>query len=234
MYSIFKKYIKERILVNNSTKSVTLAKTNIFSSNVTYENIELKTKDNVKIYAWYLKPKITDTFTHTILLLHGNNDNRETFCKKHSIEKFSRDYNFAFFIPDYRDFGDSEGEFKKQTVNFDIDCCLEYLKTNLKKQYVDVICISLGASILLQYIYDSSRHNSLIHQIAVKDHENNLSSIRKVAFLSPIKSVFDTTIHIYPILKPFKIMRGIANILFFTCYAYDNTYKIEKIMLKIW
>lgn len=147
--NILNDIIKPRILENITSKSSPLTE-NIFE-NIYFKNIQLTTHDGIKIGAWLLAPKNLHEKLNYVIFLHGNNSNRKTFCEGYQIEKIIIKYNLVMLIPDYRDFGDSFGEFSKYTVNYDIDSCFQFMNKVLKRNKIDLIGFSLGTGIALEY-----------------------------------------------------------------------------------
>lgn len=124
---------------------------------IPFENIYLKTKDNIKIGLWILKAKDPQKY---LIMLHGNGSNRAGFVEAFGLNRYV-ERGFTLLIPDYRGFADSEGEFWVDTVNFDIEAVHNYCIETFKQQ-PDILGFSLGGSIALEYYKYSNFTNKMI------------------------------------------------------------------------
>lgn len=248
--------IKSKILENDESKAETLAQTDIFSQ-AKYKNVALETCDSNQTFAWLIGPPDINEQTKIILVLHGNNDNRETFCKNYEIESVITTNNFALLIVDYRDFGDSKGEFDKNTVIFDVAACLEFLHSELKLDNVDAVAISLGSGIFFEYLsYCDSDEKKKEHclldkpfsgesklspdtidklksllntndEIKFKAEEKETARIQRLALISPIKSIFEAAKNIIHLKNFPNLMMTPINKFVLTKFAFDNTEKVS-------
>lgn len=115
-------------------------------NNLRWENIYVYSQDCVKIGFWVLhSPNPKGCF----MILHGNATNRVTFTKGFKLDRFVTG-GWTIVIPDYREYGDSEGVFEVNTVNYYIKAVHDYCKTIIKMNPV-IIGFSLGGAIALEY-----------------------------------------------------------------------------------
>lgn len=248
--------IKARILENEQGKSDSLAQTDIFTK-AKYKNISFETSDNNETHAWLVTPPDMNDQTKIVLVLHGNNDNRQTFCKNYEIENVVVANNAALLIVDYRDFGDSKGEFDRHTVVYDVSACLSFLKAELDTNDVDVVAISLGSGILFEYIsYCTSDEKKKEHcildkpyskdeakksqsleklkafmskneEIKFKAEEKETATIQRVSLISPIKSIYESVKNMIYLNSFPNILKGLIDKFILTKFAFDNTKKVK-------
>jgi len=151
-------------------------------------NIKLKNKIQTPnggiIGIWYLYNKI-DRNTKYILLLHGNGGDRATFVKNYGID-IEVERNICFMVPDYREFGDSLGEFTVQNTVNDIHSCILDFKKEFNPETIHLFGHSLGCAIALEYY----------------NWYKDVSLIGKIILVAPFKSTLD-------IAKEFKVWRYI-------------------------
>ena len=107
-----------------------------------YEDVTLKTSDNLKLSAWFIPAK--NKTSDTIIVTHGYPFDKANVLP---VVTFLRErYNILMF--DFRYFGGSEGSFT--TVGYhekkDLLAAIYYLKQRNKKGKIGVWGISLGAS----------------------------------------------------------------------------------------
>jgi pimeloyl-ACP methyl ester carboxylesterase len=161
---------------------------NIFDNTINFQNLYLKTKDNCKIGCWLLKPfKLLHEPMNYVILLHGTGSNRIDFCSSFRVQDIVN-LNYTILIPDYRDFGDSEGEFYVKTVNYDIDVCMDFMKKNYSEN-IHLIGFSLGAAVALEYTRYIQKEK--INLAEDYDHTmiNKCDSFRgKVVLIAPFHS----------------------------------------------
>lgn len=111
---------------------------------LTYENINLITKDNERIHAWYIPAK--EKTSKTVLFLHGNAGNIS-----HRLEtiKIYHQFGFNFLIFDYRGFGNSTGSPSEAGTYIDANTVWHYLTSIKKLAAEDIILVgrSLGGGV---------------------------------------------------------------------------------------
>ena len=111
--------------------------------NLSYENIYLSTKDQVKIHAWYIPG---NTNNKTILFMHGNAGNIS-----HRLETIQiyHQLGFNFLIFDYRGFGNSSGSPSEKGTYLDAKAAWDYLINEKNTEPEDIIIVgrSLGGGV---------------------------------------------------------------------------------------
>ncbi|KAK6089502.1 hypothetical protein P3W45_001501 [Vairimorpha bombi] len=136
-----------------------------------YENIVLKARDGINIGAALFKPEEVNKDTKFVIFLHGSGTNRDDISTAGQIKYFVSD-NYVLLIPDYRDFGDSEGEFTRETVNLDVLASFDFLINNYEAKSISVIAFSFGTTISAEYI--KFIHESKNLKISNHPVKNNL------------------------------------------------------------
>ncbi|KAM0677962.1 hypothetical protein BDAP_001442 [Binucleata daphniae] len=152
------KKVRESLLGNKKSKNGNFMEFDC--KDLHFENIYLDTRDGVKIGCWILGPKEIDYETICIIVLHGNECNRAEFTEKYNIKRLA-ELNYILFIPDYRSFGDSEGEFWIDTVNFDIDAVYNFCIARFQ-QNPHFIGHSLGCAVVLEFLKFSNHLNKMV------------------------------------------------------------------------
>lgn len=152
------KTVKDKVLGNEASKDGKY--TDFECKNIFFENVYLNTQDGVKIGCWILGPKEIDLDTKYLIVLHGNECNRAQFTEKYNIKRLV-DFNYVLFIPDYRSFGDSEGDFWIDTVNLDIDAVYDLCISRFRHS-PDFIGHSLGCAIVLEFLKFSCHLNKMV------------------------------------------------------------------------
>ncbi|KAM0686746.1 hypothetical protein COBT_002025 [Conglomerata obtusa] len=128
--------------------------------NLTFKNIYLTTQDNVRIGCWYIAPYEINDQTRVVILCHGNGCNRKDFVERFRIHRLVI-CNYIVLAPDYRSFGDSEGEFWMDTVNYDIEAVHKYCISKLRME-PSFVGFSLGGAVVLEYLRYSRHDNKIV------------------------------------------------------------------------
>lgn len=119
------------------------------NNDVNFKNIYLTSKDGVEIGVWILEPKSINSNTKYLIALHGTGQNRKSFINSFKIDKLVN-LNIVLLVPDYRAFGDSEGEYDVGNVNYDVDAVYDYCKKAYGKR-PEFLGYSLGGAVALEY-----------------------------------------------------------------------------------
>ncbi|KAM0686357.1 hypothetical protein COBT_002421 [Conglomerata obtusa] len=127
---------------------------------VKFENIYLITKDNVKIGCWVLLPPRITKDTVYMIALHGVALNRADFIKTFEFDVLVR-LNYVLLVPDYRSFGDSQGTFEVEPVNYDIDAVRHYCNLRFQKDPI-YLGHSFGGAVALEYLRYSRHKNKIV------------------------------------------------------------------------
>ena len=112
--------------------------------NLSYEDVTLKTSDNIKLKGWFIPSK--KKTNSTIIVAHGypfDKGNVLVFA-----EFLHEKYNLFYF--DFRYFGESQGRFTSIGLHEtkDLQAAIDYLKSKDQKN-IGAIGFSLGASVTL-------------------------------------------------------------------------------------
>lgn len=213
------KFLRGAVLMNEGTKSQDLSEIDL--NYVRCRNVRLTTYDNVKIGAYIIAPDEINEETQFAVLLHGNNSNRRNFTINFDIAKKVRKFNFVVIIPDFRDYGDSNGNFQMRNVVYDIDVCFEVLRWLSNNSKIHIISFSLGTAIALEYMkFVNEAEPPLNLTNSNEDVESNLNKFfetksnyefaavglyrtrpDKIALVSPFNSLVDIIKGKYEILK---------------------------------
>ena len=149
-------------LIKNNSKISCILKSMILSNirtkqpasyffNSSYKNLTLITDDNIKIGAALFEPEFVDKQSKYVIFLHGSATNRDDISEIGDIKFLSKN-NFMLLIPDYRDFGDSEGTFEKDKVSLDVKACFDFFIEKYSAVNVSIIGFSFGTAISAEFI----------------------------------------------------------------------------------
>ncbi|MEW6040647.1 MAG: alpha/beta hydrolase [Elusimicrobiota bacterium] len=115
-----------------------------------YEDVYIKTDDNVKLNGWFIpvKDKAKRKTAITILYLHGNAGN---ISHRVEIAKVFNEYDYNFFIVDYRGFGKSNGIPSEKGTYRDALAAYNYLITreDINPEKIVLYGQSLGGAIAI-------------------------------------------------------------------------------------
>ncbi len=112
-----------------------------FKFSHTFEELFLKTEDNVEINALHFK---VENPKGIILYFHGNAGNLSRWG---TIAEYFVDRNYDVLIMDYRTYGKSTGKLSEQALYKDAQVCYNYLKNNYQENEIIVYGRSLGTGI---------------------------------------------------------------------------------------
>ena len=127
---------------------------------LSYEDISLTTKDQIKLHAWYI-PNIKDDKPEKVLLFfHGNAGNISH--RLDSINIFFQ-MGLSVFILDYRGYGNSEGKTSEKGTYMDADAAMEYLtrQRNIDLSNIIVFGRSLGGAVAA-YVAERYKVSALV------------------------------------------------------------------------
>ena len=126
-----------------------IKKINTVTADSTFETIYLKTKDSLKLEAWYIA---ADSAKGTVLLFHGHGGNKSDVFKE--AESFKK-MGYHTFLVDFRAHGNSEGN--TCTIGFDesedVKLAYDYISSKGEKNIV-LWGISMGASTITKAVKD--------------------------------------------------------------------------------
>lgn len=144
------KLLRSKVLENQKSKDFDSSL--VPPSKIRFKNLRLTTIDGTNIGAYLISPKKINSKTSYAVLLHGNSTNRWDFIINYNLCERVIECNMVVIVPDYRDFGDSEGYFDMKTVVYDVDVCFQLLKELSNNSSINIISFSFGTTIALRYM----------------------------------------------------------------------------------
>ena len=145
------------------------------------KKIQIRTKDNIDLVAWYHKKKNKNY--KTILFLHGNAGSLEN--RIHKINKF-KDININFLLLAWRGFSGNLGNPNEKGLNEDAESAVRWLQSEgIKKNQIIIYGESLGTGVATE-ISQNEKFAGLILE-------------------SPFTSMIDAGKNVYPFL-PVKLL----------------------------
>jgi uncharacterized protein len=163
------------------------------SMGIKFEDIQIKTKDNVNLDAWFVPAKDNDKVGKGVILFcHGNGGN---ISNRISYLPIFKDLGLATFLFDYRGYGKSEGKPSEEGTYNDVEAAWQYLtqEKQIPPQKIIIYGESLGgaiASYLAQKISQQERKNSAGGLIlastftSISDRASELYPFLPIRFLS--------------------------------------------------
>lgn len=173
----FMKFLSQIVLKNKETKQKICTK---YFENIKTQRIEIQTIDNIKINAYLLVPREVNNATVASIILHGVGSNREQFINNYCLYEIVNNFNIILLVPDYRDFGDSEGNFSIKGCSLDIDACCQFMQQILKVNRVNIIGFSFGAGLALEYINELTKKR--LRGIDVKSNYLGVTEVNKFTY----------------------------------------------------
>ncbi|MCM8771092.1 MAG: lysophospholipase, partial [Candidatus Omnitrophica bacterium] len=115
------------------------------SLNITFDDVYIKTKDNLKINGWFIPAQDAK---YTFLFFHGNAGNLQDRIEKIIIFK---ELGVNVFIIDYRGYGRSEGRPSEHGLYLDAQAAYDYLvnQRNFSPNQIILFGESLGTAVAI-------------------------------------------------------------------------------------
>lgn len=148
MKKMFSKLVK--ILFLHGFTEILFKKSNDIIDYYTWKDVELTSKDNLKLFSLLIEPSSVDDETEIFVICHGVREDRWRAAKHVNLLKL-KDKNALFVVVDYRSFGGSQGEFSISNVNEDLNIVVTHLQEKYKSKKIHFIGHSLGCGIVLEY-----------------------------------------------------------------------------------
>ncbi len=157
------------------------------SMGLKFEDIQLTTKDNVNLSAWFIPVKDNDPVGKGVILFcHGNGGN---ISNRISYLPIFKDLGLATFLFDYRGYGKSEGQPSEEGTYTDVEAAWQYLTQERKipPQKIIVYGESLGGAIASYIVQTTTQQNS----------QNSAAGL---ILASTFTSISDRAAELYPFL----------------------------------
>ena len=157
-----------------------------------FEDIQITTKDNVNLGAWFVPAKDNDQIGKGVILFcHGNGGN---IGNRISYLPIFRDLGLATFLFDYRGYGNSEGKPSENGTYADVEAAWQYLTQERKIPPKKIIIYgeSLGGAIA----------SYLAQMTTQQDPTNNAGGL---ILASTFTSISDRASELYPFL-PIRLL----------------------------
>lgn len=151
-----------------------------------FEDIQITTKDNVNLDAWFVPAKDNDQIGKGVILFcHGNGGN---IGNRVSYLPIFRSLGLSTFLFDYRGYGKSEGKPTEAGTYADVEAAWQYLTQERKIPPKKIIIYgeSLGGAIA-----------TYIAQLTSQDLKNNAGGL---VLASTFTSISDRASELYPFL----------------------------------
>lgn len=113
-----------------------------------YEDVFIKTSDNIRLHAWFIFAKAGDTKTApTLMFFHANAGNMG--FRLPNVAAMSQKWNSNVFMLSYRGYGNSEGEPNEAGIKLDADAAMKHLleRSDIDTSKIFVFGRSLGGAV---------------------------------------------------------------------------------------
>ncbi|KAF9534080.1 Alpha/Beta hydrolase protein [Crepidotus variabilis] len=143
----------------------------VYKPKIPYEDVELVTKDKVKLRCFLIPEAEEKSLRGTVILFHGNAMNHGDIVEPHAV-KF-RKMGFSVLTQEYRGYGLSEGTPSESGLRMDAQAGLDFVSNHarLGKHPIVIFGQSLGGAVAIDV---TSRNPSAISALIV---ENTFSSV---------------------------------------------------------
>ncbi|MDH5387524.1 MAG: lysophospholipase [Gammaproteobacteria bacterium] len=150
---------------------------------VMYEDVEIKTSDQIKIHGWKLLAR--GEVQGTVLFFHGNGENISThFAHVYWLTE----YGYDVYLFDYRGYGKSEGSAQLDAVIGDAEIMIEYsVKQLAENENLIVMGYSLGGSLAIYAVAHSDykdKIKTLITVEAFSDYHDVTQDVLSTSWLT--------------------------------------------------
>ncbi|MCY7332217.1 MAG: alpha/beta hydrolase [Pseudanabaena sp. CAN_BIN31] len=154
---------------------------------IKFTNVQIKTKDNVNLTAWFVPAKDNDRIGKGVILFcHGNGGN---ISNRVSYLPIFKELGLATFLFDYRGYGKSEGSPTESGTYSDVEAAWQYLtqEKQIPPQKIIIYGESLGGAIA-SYIAQTT---------SLQDLQNTAGGL---ILASTFTSISDRASELYPFL----------------------------------
>ncbi len=142
----------------------------LFSVDISYEDIFIPVEENVKINAWYSPPQKRNI---TVLFCHGNGGNLSFYTE---LIRLLQQKGYGVMAIDYRGYGKSTGKPYENGLYNDLRAAVNYLKENKNTPEEKIVLwgLSLGGAVVAQIASETPSFSGVILQ-------STFTSIRDMA-----------------------------------------------------
>ena len=179
-------------------------------SGLNVEQIEYKSEDGTKLWAWYIKP--SNGNDKVVVFMHGNAHNIEGFF--HKLVPFARK-GYGIFLPEYRGFGGLDGEINQKNLEADaLAATTELQKLGYKNKDIIIYGMSLGSHTAVHTAYVLQKENPVAAVVLEVPFDSLANVVQdKVKVPMPLKFLmkehyYDNLELISQIKSPVMIMGG--------------------------
>ncbi|MFN5261934.1 MAG: alpha/beta hydrolase [Pseudanabaena sp.] len=175
-----------------------------------FDDVQLTTKDNVNLDAWFVPAKDNDQIGKGVILFcHGNGGN---IGNRVSYLPIFKDLGLATFLFDYRGYGKSEGKPSEEGTYSDVEAAWQYLtqEKQIPPQKIIIYGESLGGAIA----------SFLAQKISQQDGKNSAGGL---ILASTFTSISDRSAELYPFLP----------IRFLSRFSYNSIDRLPSIKIPV-
>lgn len=155
---------------------------------LSYDDVYITTKDNVKLHAWFIRAGSKPYYFRTLIFFHGNAGNIGS--RLPNLNLLINSLSVNILIVAYRGYGHSEGTPSEQGLKLDADATLEYLldRKDVNSDRIFVFGRSLGGAVAAQLALSKPNH------------------VKGIILENTFTSLSDMVDALLPFLKPFKFL----------------------------
>jgi len=177
---------------------------------IKFENLQITTRDNVNLDAWFVPAKDNDLVGKGVILFcHGNGGN---ISHRISYLPIFRELGLATFLFDYRGYGKSGGTPSEEGTYADVEAAWQYLtqEKQISPQKIIIYGESLGGAIA----------SYLAQKISQPNGKNNAGGL---VLASTFTSISDRAAELYPFMP----------IRFLSRFSYNSIDRLPSIKIPV-
>ncbi|MCK4586873.1 MAG: alpha/beta hydrolase [Gammaproteobacteria bacterium] len=169
-----------------------------------YEDVELKSADEIRLHGWYIPYAETD---RVLLFFHGNAGNMSH--RGESIEIFHR-LGLNIFIFDYRGYGQSEGKPSESGIYADARAAWHYLTDTkgIRKENITLFGRSLGGAVAAKLAAEVQPGTLILESTFSSAKEMANTVLPVMSHLVPLRFEFKTVEYIKQVSSPVLIVHS--------------------------
>ena len=169
-----------------------------------YEDVELKSADEIRLHGWYIPYAETD---RVLLFFHGNAGNMSH--RGESIEIFHR-LGLNIFIFDYRGYGQSEGKPSESGIYDDARAAWHYLTDTkgIRKENITLFGRSLGGAVAAKLAAEVQPGTLILESTFSSAKEMANTVLPVMSHLVPLRFEFKTVEYIKQVSSPVLIVHS--------------------------
>eukprot|EP01114_Cavostelium_apophysatum_P015148 TRINITY_DN4069_c0_g2_i1.p1 TRINITY_DN4069_c0_g2~~TRINITY_DN4069_c0_g2_i1.p1 ORF type:complete len:493 (-),score=95.54 TRINITY_DN4069_c0_g2_i1:34-1512(-) len=158
-----------------------------------YEDVDLTTRDGLKIYGWFIKRREQSHEAPTILYLHGtlysDGDGENMSHHLENVSQLIQALDCNVFMLDYRGYGKSQGYPTEKGVSSDAQAALDFLnaRRDIDRRKIFIYGVGLGGAVAINLLRDNPEK---VRGLIVENTFTSVADVMKVLYPSYFRLSF--------------------------------------------